>query len=65
MTAFDHLSEAHTHMSSYAMNMSSVAKIADLETFDAVLKVTVRPLIQINIPERFLSPIQAEAKDNS
>ena len=57
MAAFDNLSEAHAHMSSYAMNMSSLAKIADPGTFDAVLKATARPLIQINIPERFLSSV--------
>ena len=33
--AFDHLSEAHAHMSSYAANMSSLAKIADPDTFQA------------------------------
>ena len=55
--AFDNLSEAHAHMSSYATNMSSLAKIADPDMFDAVLKVTARPLIQINILERFLSPM--------
>ena len=54
-TAFDHLSEAHAHISSYAANMSSLAKIANPETFDAVLKATARLLIQINIPEQFLS----------
>ena len=57
MASFDNLSEAHAHMSSYAMNMSSLAKIANPETFDAVLKATARPLIQINILERFLSPM--------
>ena len=57
MAAFDNLSEAHAHMSSYAMNMSSLTKIANPETFDAVLKATARPLIQINILERFLSPM--------
>ena len=36
---FDHLSEAHTHMSSFAANMSSLAKIANPETFDMVMKV--------------------------
>ena len=56
-TAFDHLSEVHVHMSSYATNISLLAKIADPEMFDAVLKAIARPLIQINILERFLSPI--------
>ena len=39
VTCFDHLSEAHTHMSSFAANMSSLAKITDPETFDMVMKV--------------------------
>ena len=55
MASFDNLSEAHATMSSYAVNMSSLAKMANCEMFDAVLKATARPLIQINIPERFLS----------
>ena len=50
-TAFDHLSKAHAHISSYTANMSFLAKIANPDTFNAVLKVTARPLIQINIPE--------------
>ena len=39
MTCFDHLLEAHAHMLSFAANMSSLAKIADPETFDMVMKV--------------------------
>ena len=35
---FDHLSEAHTHMSSFAVNMLSLAKIANPETFNMVMK---------------------------
>ena len=38
MMCFDHLSEAHTHMSSFVANMSSLAKMADPETFDMVMK---------------------------
>ena len=38
VTCFDHLSEAHTHMSSFVANMSSLAKIADPKTFDMVMK---------------------------
>ena len=36
---FNHLLEVHTHMSSFAANMSSLAKIANPETFDMVMKV--------------------------
>ena len=55
---FDHLSEAHAHMSSFAANMSSLAKICDPKTFDMVLKATARPMIQINVPEHYLSLMQ-------
>ena len=39
VTCFDHLSEVHTDMSSFVANMSSLAKIANPETFDMVMKV--------------------------
>ena len=55
---FDHLSEAHAHMSSFAANMSSLAKICDPKTFDMVMKAAARLMIQINIPECYLSPVQ-------
>ena len=55
--AFDHLSKAHAHMSSYAANMSSLTKIADPDTFQAVLKAIVCPLIQVNTPEWYLNPV--------
>ena len=64
VTCFDHLSEAHTHMSSFAANMSSLAKICDPETYDMVLKATARPMIQVNIPECYLSLVQDPPKDN-
>ena len=55
---FDHLLEVHAHMSSFAANMSSLAKIADPKTFDMVMKAAARPMIQINILEHYLSPVQ-------
>ena len=55
---FNHLSEAHAHMSSFMANISSLAKITDPETFDMVMKAAVQPMIQINIPEHYLSPVQ-------
>ena len=38
VTCFDHLSEVHTHMSLFVANITSLAKIADPETFDIVMK---------------------------
>ena len=55
---FDHLSEVHGHMSSFVANMSSLAKIADPETFDMVMKAAARPMIEINVLECYLSPVQ-------
>ena len=55
---FDHLSEAHAHMSLFAVNMSSLAKICNPKTFDMVMKAAARPMIQINIPEHYLGLVQ-------
>ena len=54
----DHLSEAHAHMSMFAANMSLLVKICDPETYDMVLKATARLMIQVNIPEHYLNPVQ-------
>ena len=54
VSCFNHLSEAHAHMSSFVANISSLAKIADPETFDMVMKAAARLMIQVNIPERYL-----------
>ena len=55
---FNHLLEAHAHMSLFVANISSLAKIADPKTFDMVMKAVARPMIQVNIPECYLSPVQ-------
>ena len=55
---FNHLSEVHAHMSSFAANMSSLAKIWNPKTIDMVLKAAARLMIQINIPEHYLSLVQ-------
>ena len=58
MSCFDHLSEVHTHMSSFVANISSLAKITDPKTFDMVMKAVARPMIQVNVPEHYLSLVQ-------
>ena len=45
-------------MSSFVANMSLLMKICDPEMYDMVLNVTARPMIQINVPEHYLSPVQ-------
>ena len=55
---FNHLSEVYAHMSSFMANISSLAKITDPETFDMVMKAAAWLMIQINIPEYYLSLVQ-------
>ena len=55
---FNHLLEVHSHMSSFVANMSSLAKIANPETFDMVMKMAAQLMIQINVPEHYLSLVQ-------
>ena len=66
MMCFNHLSEVHAHMSSFMANISSLAKIANPETFNMVMKAAAQLMIQINIPEHYLSPVQdPPPKDHS
>ena len=58
VSCFDHLLEAHTHMSLFMANISSLAKIANPETFNMVMKAAAQPMIQVNIPECYLSLVQ-------
>ena len=58
VSCFDHLLEAHAHMSSFVANISSLAKIADPETFDMVMEAAARLMIQVNVPEHYLSSVQ-------
>ena len=55
---FNNLLEVHAHMSSFAANTSSLAKIANPETFDMVMKAAAWLMIQINVLEHYLSPVQ-------
>ena len=45
------------HLSSAAANISSLAKIVDSDTLKLIMRVSMRPLVQMTIPERFLDPI--------
>ena len=58
VTCFDHLSEVHAHMSSFVANMLSLAKSANPKTFNMVMKAAARLMIQINVPEHYLSLVQ-------
>ena len=58
ISMFDHISETMAHASMAVANISALGKITDPQMFDLVLKAAVRPLVQINVPERYLSPVQ-------
>ena len=55
---FDHASQAHEHLSSVCANTSALAKITDRGTLHTVINGAVQLLIQINIPEGFLNPVE-------
>ena len=55
---FDHAAQAHEHLSSVCANISALAKITDKTTLHTVINGAVRPLVQINIPEGFLNPVE-------
>ena len=48
---FNHIANAQSEASLAAANIAALAKMADAETLDTVLKAAVRPLVQINWPE--------------
>ena len=54
--ALDHASEAHTHVSTMCAHISSIVKVSDKETVNLVLCTVGRPLMQLNIPKRFVNP---------
>ena len=57
ISALDHASEAHAHMSTMCAYISSLAKISNKETVNSVLRVVGQPLMQLNVPERFMNPV--------
>ena len=65
MSLFDHLSEAHAHMSTATANLSSISKVVNTETFHMILRVSIRPMVQLTIPEHFLNPIWDPDADTS
>ena len=58
IATLDNISEAQAHMSMATANLSSLAKIMDPETFMLVLKVTVCPMVQLNIPPCYLDLVR-------
>ena len=57
MSIFDQISEALVHLSTTAVHFSSLAKIMDRDTLHLVMNVAIWPLVQLNLPEKFLNPV--------
>ena len=55
---FNHATQAHGHLSEVCTNISALAKVTDKATLLSVINGAVRLLIQPNIPEGFLNPIE-------
>ena len=58
VSIFNHASEAHEHLSTLCTNISALAKIMDRVTLHMVINGAVWPLMQINVPEGFLNPVE-------
>ena len=55
---FSHAAQAHEHLSEVCANVATLAKITDKTTLMTVINGAVWPLVQINIPEGFLNPME-------
>ena len=56
--AVDHASAAWSHSSQLVVNLSSLGKIANPETFHLILKACTPPLIQVNVLAQYLNPVE-------
>ena len=55
---FNHAAQVHEHLSEVCANVATLAKITDKTTLMTVINGVVWPLVQLNVPERFLNPIE-------
>ena len=53
---FSHLQDAHNHMSQVALAVVQLSKVSSPEQFTFVLKLVVRPIIQLKIPPHLSAP---------
>ena len=55
---FEHVAWAHEHLSKVCANVSVLAKVTDKATLLSIINSAVQPLVQLNIPEGFLNPVE-------
>ena len=55
---FEHATRAHEHLAEVCANVSALAKVMDKATLLSIINGAMRPLVQLNIPEGFLNPVE-------
>ena len=55
---FEHAAWAHEHLSEVCANVSVLAKVTDKATLLTMINGAICPLVQLNIPEGFLNPVE-------
>ena len=55
---FEHVARAHEHLAEVCANVSALVKVTDKATLLSIINGAVRPLVQLNIPEGFLNPVE-------
>ena len=55
---FEHVARAHEHLSEVCANVSALAKVTDKATLLSIINGAVCLLVQLNIPEGSLNPIE-------
>ena len=55
---FSHLQDAHNHMAQVAQEVVQLSKVSTPEQFTLVLKLAVRPIIQLKIPPHLSAPTE-------
>ena len=55
---FNHAGQAHQHLAEVCANVAALAKVTDKTTLMTVINGAVRPLVQLNVPEGFLNPLE-------
>ena len=55
---FSHAAQVHEHLSEVCANVTALAKITDKMTLMTVINGAVWPLVQLNVPEGFLNPVE-------
>ena len=58
VTLFNNISTVTGYMSAVCVNLSLLIKITDEATFRVILAVSVKPLVQLNIPPGILNPLE-------